>query len=1316
MKTSRIGAGFFGLTALLCMGVLGSCKNQLLPEPQVSRSVSDEGASSLKDPWDAPRNLTASQGKKRVISLAWTPVEGAVRYNIYKSESPLLEFSLAGQTSDDAPRFEALSPPGVGLYFQVEAVDFQNRVSPRSLYVYGSSLAQPVISDVLSESGITEVYWYMNNVEAYRERIRYTVTCFETNTNTVKARQTLEGGPEADTYAAFGGLASNAGYSFQVKAYLAEDEVAAEYSEIVDAVTARITRPGAPLNLEALQGGSRDRIAVSFDLPGAVYVSIGNNQYEERPLYFEIRRRKAGSAGAFQVICPYLGTDPAQTGAGSSVFSDYTPGGRVSWEDTTIPELNRGVEYEYQVQSYVDYVDRKITAKDAIAGPVSGWTMLKASVAFDTGPVYQEDGDGNRTGAALSLSFTHETRGVEYTYKLLEHILPLGDGGDGGFSGAEKSYDKTLEGIDSYEAEINLKEPSSESNRGRGVYSYSVEVYWGDSLVETVHTIESRRVTEDKTALIVEGFQVKDGYPGKFVIQWQRRGDRAYVLEYADAANTLVWTEISGPFGVDSAYPNTGAEAAPVFQHEYYSAPLGKSLYFRISAKAGAAAGGYYYSPEVQNLGVPAISAGSLSYGQVNLVWAPVQRADSYRITYVYNDQPGVSYAPVLVDMQELALDSGGNYVYGFQPQGYNDVRQAGKTLTVKLEAHNAARSGEEGVPVKTESNALSAQVFGPSGLQIISITKDTSPSEISLSWQGLANAAGYYVVRRQFKMDLSGPHTGEEVFYYINAASLGLRIKNLNNGNEDSTDVSAGLSRDNSVYTLRDKYMDDAAYNQRKQSHGFYADEQNDMAWGYPYCYYVLPVLSENDKPSFNYAANTCTLGDVTYINDSIDVLKETGRLFGFGEKVSATKGSAVTEIDGEDVNDRIDVSWEEPGRFKDGKTAYYLYRKLKDSPGEWTLLTPSPISETRFTDSTGGSGTLTPPQAGLTYEYCVGLARSGIDGAGSSHPEQNLRYLEECRKTADEDFPEETQMAGYVLGNSTLVSASRDMRGDENSGYYETIVWNCAGIDNNSYPQKNRGITGYEIQVKNNDGGGTWKPFKRVSAGPDALSYTENLDNSGGLLKMLRDYRHYFRVRTYYEGEGGLIYSAPPPDPDYVAGQENSWVRWGARQITKNEFAALTSLAIGSALQGIAQGGVDPSGSNTVRGLSPATPVFPNISGTLYAASSRKLSILDLGYVPNTLEKYGAEKYMGGLFNLSFLERSKPFTLTFTGALAMYTGTVYIDNLDSGGGGAYKMTFNGFGEFTVDKKFFLKPFTFDEAEFKNCDSLDWDGTSGWL
>jgi hypothetical protein len=158
------------------------------------------------------------------------------------------------------------------------------------------------------------------------------------------------------------------------------------------------------------------------------------------------------------------------------------------------------------------------------------------------------------------------------------------------------------------------------------------------------------------------------------------------------------------------------------------------------------------------------------------------------------------------------------------------------------------------------------------------------------------------------------------------------------------------------------------------------------------------------------------------------------------------------------------------------------------------------------------------------------------------------------------------------------------------------------------------------------------------------------------------------------------------------------------------------VTSLAIGSALQGIAQGGMGPNGCNTARSLSPVTPVFPNISGTLYAASSASLGILS--YSPDKLVKYGAETVKSLFWPVaSFSQRAKPFTLTFTGALAMYNGTVTVNDLGSDGNqNAYKMTFNGSENFTVAKKYFFDPFTFGAADFKDCTPLDGNGTDGWL
>jgi hypothetical protein len=1311
MEKKGITAGKFGWGALILTVLLAACSDQLLSAPELRAAIESGGG---QNSWGTPQGLSASLGKTRTISLSWETVEGAVRYNIYKSPSPLVEFALGGQTTGAVSRYELLVQPGESWYFQVEAVDYRGRVTPRSLYAFGASLARPEITAVAAEGGITTVHWYMTNAAAYQENVRYRVSCY-TGDLVEFTSITVDGSVSADTAAVFGGLAQSTAYSFKVMAYLAGAESLAEYSEIRDQTTAPVTNPEAPWDPAAQAGGSTGSITLYFTLPEIVHLPDSGLNFTPHPLYFEIRRKTAGSAGPYQIVCSYYGSDPVRVSVGDvsaalftyldSSNSGYTPGARVSWTDSGMLDINRGKKYSYEIQSYVDGVDRKISSTAAVV-EITGWTMKKPVLGFEAeGPEYMGTG-AEWEAARLPISFEHDNMGIDYSYTLEEHISPLGDGQDGGFAGTVNAmHNLSAADIDAYEADIGLTLPSSPAHRGRGFYSYSVRVFLNETLVETIYTLGSRRVTENKTSVEVKNFTVEDGYPDKFVITWKGRKDQKYVLEYADPAAANIWTKID---------EKTAGASSDEGDFSFTHSPASGSVIFRIQAFRGTMSGDYYYSPEAKTLGVPVLSAGPLAYGTINLAWEPVQMADTYRIIYTYDDKPGESYPVVTVPSPgDLEFDSQGRYVYGFRPGEANLANRAGKPLTIKLEALNEARriAAGGGAEIKTVSAAITGRVFGPAEMARPAASRDISPDVIQLSWNGLSNAAGYYIVRRQLTMDGSGPRTGDEVFYYVNASTLALRIKNLNNGGSDSADVSAQISRTDNTYTLTDKYMGDAAYAVRKISHGFYAEEQNDIVWGYPYSYHVIPVLSENDNPRFNSSANTCALGDVTYINNTIDMVKDTGRLYGFGENVRATKGSANTEINGETVNDRIEVLWNVPARFNDGNTRFFVYRKPEASEGGWTLLTPSAIPTASYTD--GLSGGLVPPQAGIAYEYCVGLTRTTVS-SGASRPDQNARYLESCQGLVDADFPSETAMTGYILGNAVLVSASRNIQGSDAAGYYETLSWSSAGIDNSAAARKNRGITGYLIQVKNsNVNGGAWTNFKTLAAGADNVDMTENLDNSGGLLKVLRDYRHYFRVRTYYDDNGVFIYSLPPPDPAYAAGGENSWVKWGARQITKKEFAAVTSIAIGSALGGITQGGYDPDGCNTIRTLSPVTLVFPNIDGALYAASSRK-GILFF-YSPDVLERYGAQAETS-LAGLSFTIKAKSFTLTFTGALPMYSGTVYINNLGSSGSGEYTMSFNGFTDFTETAQYFLKPFTFGAEEFKNCNSLDWNENVGWL
>jgi hypothetical protein len=1305
MKTPRIVPVL--LIQVVLLFTLAACSNQMMPDIQlIDRSVEKESAGGSE--WGAPQNLAASQGKKRAITLSWDPVDTAVRYYIYKSESPLLDFVQCGETADDAAEFELKVSPGANMYYKVAALNKKNETSPQSVYVRGSSLAQPVIYDVMSsqeDPNSAVVYWSMNNLEpdTYLDQVRYAVSCFENDL--LKVRLLVDGAGMEEPRAVLPGLSANAEYLFQVEAYTAEDESAVETSEKMTAETARRLNPAAPGNPETIAGGAPQSVTLSFELPERVDVLekdldpvTGKREYVPHPLYFVVSRRAAGSGAAFETLCPYFGGDAAKAALlGGASFDGYVPGDRVSWTDNSILPENRGTEYEYRIQSYVDGIDKKITSPASIA-ELTGWAMKKPQVLI-AAPVYTKGAGSDYVSAALPLEFIHNAKGVAYDYRLRETIAPIGDGNPlDPPTVIQTDYSFNLAQIQSYVAEIDLTAASSVSNKGRGFYSYAAEVRLGDVLIETVDTVGAMKVFEKNTEhIVVENFSVKDGYPDKFEVTWTWRKDRKYILKTAPAAGGP-WTELS-PF------PRDDAKDGQVFTHTDFASE-GVSRYFAITPWEGDLEGNSYYSPEAKTLGRPEISLyGDLSYDTVSITWSPAQMsmADNYRVTYQYSE--GAPYSTGLISAASLTL-AGGKYVYGFKPEGYTDAARAGKPLTVFLEALNEARRiADGGGEIKTVSNTVNTRLFGPAGLEnTISADRNSSVAEIKVEWGEVAGAAGYYIVRSQYDMDNTAPSSGNEIFYYVNAADktlMGKEILITGGIKEDTDDVSAGLAFAGGTYTLTDKALSDAEYNAKKDTHGVYADEQNDIPWGYPYRYQVVPVLSENDIPVFG-AGNTCTVGGVTYTGTSMAGLECRGKALGFVQGVTATKGSYFsTSPGGEAGNDGIAITWTKPALIPEG-SGYYVYRRPEAGSGDWTQLNSAVVSALSYIDTYDGSN---DPAEGTVYEYLVGVSHGGV----VSRPDQNARFLAWNREVKDDDVPAESKMAGYILPKPTMISASRTVNGDE-AGYYEIVSWNAARVDATvDKGGKSRGIVGYAIEVRDQSSARNWQTIKTVEANQNSVTYTENLYNTNGLLNVLRDYRHYFRVRAYVDSGGEKIYSRVPDNPsNSLDGTENDYVKWGARQISAKEFAALTSLAIGTGLQGVSPSQSDSYKTGTVT-LSNKAVLFGAVDGTLKLKTTAN-TILGAGYSFKTFDKYGAQ-------NSGDVES----TITFTANLAdplpfVYNGTVKIKGMTASGG-TYTVTFNGQTDVSITPLTLVTaPFTFGTNSFKDCSGIyNWNLNDGW-
>ncbi|MDR1278978.1 MAG: hypothetical protein LBK02_09510 [Treponema sp.] len=1291
MRRKSTGLVFWGAVALVF--ALGSCSNQMLPVPVIRPSQQDEKDGLLGNRWGAPQALTASQGKRRAVALSWEPVADAVRYFIYKSESPLADFIQCGETAGAVPNFEALADPGATVYYTVAALNKRNELSARSTWVIGRSLAQPLIYSIepnpADPAGSVIVYWSMNNLgpNTYEKKIRYTLYCYEGSTE--KAKIEVSGSFTGDPFAAISGLSSSSAYQFLVEVRLEDDAALKELSEKTDAETARRLNPAAPVDLAAVPGGGKQSVSLSFKLPEKVdflETVSGVKGYTPHGVYFVISRRIEGSNDPFEICCGYLGEGPARAGAVNPVLigSPYTPGAAVSWTDTAISEQNRGQKYEYRVQSFVDGTDKTITTSAAIA-LVSGWAMAPPRFTVKA-PVYTGgEEDAEYTGARLSLNFTHDTRGVTYNYKLKETIRPIGDGNSRDLSGpVDHEYSLSYSELAAYTAQIDLTQPSTAGSKGRGFYSYSIKVFLGETEIERLDAVGSVRVFEKNTShLTIKNFELKDGYTDKFVLVWTWQKDRTYIIDSAAAA-AGPWTQIA------LLAPSDAGDGSLYSYTDTAGISPGLSRYYSIRAREGGLEGISYYSGEAKILGQADLSAaGSLSYDTIPLAWAPVSGADNYRVLYKYPDDSDYA-STALIPAGSLSL-RGGKYVYGFKPLGSAGINAAlaGKPLELKLEALNEARRlADGGGELKTTSGPVNARLFGPSGLErpgALTVTANTSLYDITFTWREVEDAAGYYVVRRQYQMNDSPPLSGGETLYYVRAGThtiTGIDVRISGNTKENSDDIPAELAYAAGVYTLTDKALQDAAYAVKKDAFGVYANEQNDIPWGYPYHYFVVPVLSENDLPSIG-ADKSCALGGVTYSAASMAPLEKTGRTLGFVTGVKATKGTfSGPGDDGLAANTGIRISWPAPGMG--GELSYSVFRRAQDSEGAWTPLTPSPISGLYYDDMFDGAG---GPRSAAAYEYLVGVSAKGL----SSRPDENARFIAKSREAMDADFPREREIAGYVLPQPAMYSASRVEKGDAAAGYFETVEFFSTGVESlNS--AKERGIDGYVIQVRDQSSARAWKTIREIPLAdlepvPYTARYRADARNINGLLNVLRDYRHYYRVRSYVEA-GEKILSPPPADPG-ITGAENDYIKWGARPITAKEFAGLTSLAIGTAIAGTGCDG----------GLLGKT-VNKSITGPVFFLSAGGNVSIKAG---NIIAGSSIREYNG-----SSLTFSSPADAPFN-----YGGSVSINSL-TGDGGTYSVNFNG--ALSVERKFIGKPFTFGGKKTQNCDGFYlWDTANGW-
>ncbi|MCI6478648.1 MAG: fibronectin type III domain-containing protein [Spirochaetia bacterium] len=1182
-------------TALLFVSsvFLMSCKQVLLPQPG-GFDQSKNSSGSITTEWTAPTDLKVTQGLQGRIELTWKPVLNAVRYFMYRSDTPFGNFVQVGETTDAL--YTQKVPAGTDTYYKITAVNLQNQETDYSVAVRGTSLAQPVISDIQGDAqegdSTVTVYWYMNNVDAYADAVRYELVCYDA---TGKEQKRIPGESGNKTELTVTGLTPNTTYLYQVEAYNIAEQDKTEASDKIDAQTARRLRPNPPENLTVSQGAFGDKVEVSFVLPTKVDVAVEKNVYKQFPLYFKIYRKVAGEDDStYEPVCGYFGSikdiadknngvcfadqaDVKDSTQGDGTITENNPedapyqeGETVTWTDSTVV---RGRQYQYKVQSYTDIVPRVITSDKSIAISEPGWAVAPISYLMNQVD-YVDKVDENNTPlyheiAKLSAQLKFDTMGKasDYSYDLTIYCRNYNESSSSWDKEVEKEKRNfaSVEDLNAYIYEAKELTSTLQS------YTFSVDVkHVSGAWNEIVTTTNSRYVVKDLQPLVVQNLVVEDGYPDKFVLTWDRDPSVTYEIKYKmEDAQGGDYTLI------EPVLADEGAEPGQTQPFEYplthYGGSQGKNAvtsgdalrieivpytdYQGDNHKAGTPE-----SPDqlFYTLGTPAVTfeESKTAADSITVTWPKIEKATSYEVTYAYKGDFDTTQvlrdgiATTFADAykadskiipapknEEGQISDDMTFTFS-KPIGYDYMAYSGKDVTVTVKAINETRNN-----IYTTGTAIT-RTLGPAAAGV-EATVASKEKIIDVSWEKVPGATGYLIARTRYgasNTDDSRSTDGEFVYFYDGS--------NLSVQEQGITPVSS-VKLNGDTFTLTDKYTDSTGVGPQDTTYKFRI-EQDKLGWGYPYRYQVFPVKDASASFTRSENLHQCTVGDVTY--QDADRNYATGSAIGYGLDVKATKAESA---------DTVTVTWTKPYLGDNTKLAPVVYRKASSDPsGKWEAITPS-ITNTKATVSIASEKTDTKHKA---FDYIVKYEEQS-SFEGNPHP----YYVESLQGDG-----QEAANKGYYF---TILGADASKR---------EIAGNAEELTVTAYDWKERknGPEAYKVYIKNNNIDGEWhlvatvpvtdKGYGAITGGKDTGITVSNPagttvrvtpsftgDVHGGLLKVLRDYKHYYKIeaiRTITDSDGVETKIST------VIGEDDSI--WGARQITAKELVKAATLAISDGL----------------------------------------------------------------------------------------------------------------------------------------------------
>ena len=1192
---------------IMCLAFfIAGCK-EMLPVPQMSQNNTE-----IKSALAAPSNITATHGLKRKIRLTWTGTSSAKCYYIYSASTPFDEYVQINETTNDNTYIELAVPSGYSGYFKVAAVNGLGEVSDKSLAVYGTSLATPQITSIQEDQTSATVYWFMENLnrKTYLDDIHFTAICYDSKSNEV-GRKTLAGTTE--TFCTFDGLSSGTKYFYEVEAYLGSDGDSIEKSLKLDSETVVSLTPAVP-KFTVSEGTRDDRIDINITLPPMVKILVesgsgGANQasYEDRPLYFKISKLN-DSTGEYDELVKYIpfnynGKNPIQEiGKDSPEFDNYKEGDVITYSDFVEPnKVERGKKYTYKVFACTDNYynskgerlspvsdDKKTTAQTGWAASVP--RIFSSSIEYD----YEESETETeaetvtvktKIAARLEITTAWDSIGKEneYVYMLLQNHKTLesatGDGKDSFIAKQDGScYFDTLEEIKSVPLTFDLK-TNPESVRGYYRYSFYIvpksvksEVSDPNQNVDTIKEKSLTHIDDISSKLISDGdvdivpnIKVEDGYKDKVIIKWEAKDNVNYKLvrytldNEGSIDNSITAVSVDSDKLTGGTYTDNEIESGKAYSYTVYASNDQISDVPSNTVKA-------------YTLGTPVVSfdTSEIDYDSITVKWNTVMHNAEYlekgslshgiKYTVKYGSEPyEILQSDMIDESSSIVEKSFGDYdvkcidgkefilkikknIAGFDYSGSKPVvsaKNAGAASELIVEASNDVTNSES-----STKGSVSVKVLGPAEIALTT-SKAAYDKQINVSWNVIEGAAGY-VIRRICPRTRLGEE--EDKTDYITVSASG----NVTNNGESVGNGRTVLTSNSGVINISDKYC--AA----SDTTSLYQTNQEKIDVGLEYDYTVMPVKNLNDNPFEDFK--------IVYQNE--DDVSAKGYTNGYGIKTLASKA---------DYADKIEVTWKKPNTSS-ATFPQAFYRKVGDSKWE------------KFGQLSSGDEKIdfVPPQDSRDkkFEFMISYKQ----GNEANFEDTYIAY-EAAQTDGDEIYGEQNNMGyQFALSAGNLVAEQPTA---SNESFSEKIYWTLWDANTRKHAPDS-----YEIMVKNLNCSSKWFTIAEISKDGNVTTKTKNwydvsyemLGNSSmkitaqsvnadsgyhnGLLKVQRDYKHYYKLvakRSVKDAEGNtreVITALGEFDNTDRKDAASKIPVYTYRQISNEEFAKCVALNLADAV----------------------------------------------------------------------------------------------------------------------------------------------------